>query len=240
MSTVAIMCVAQRWCYAMKVVKLYGALRKFVGGQCRFELDVATPAEAMKCLCVNFPGLQQWLIDSEQHGMAFRATVGRERIHDDDMSVAVLPWSDREVFSIAPVVVGAGDGFGQIAAGIGLVALAIVLGPAAGGFLGLGAGLGGATGAGAAVSMGLVGGAFANAIGLVGATMILTGVAQLISPQPTMSGLERGREAARLESFSFSGIVNTSQQGLPVPIIYGRAFAGSAVLSAGLDTDQLQ
>jgi predicted phage tail protein len=70
--------------------------------------------------------------------------------------------------------------------------------------------------------------------------MILTGVAQLISPQPDISALERGREAARLESFRFSGIVNTSQQGLPVPIIYGRAFAGSAVLSAGLDTDQLQ
>jgi predicted phage tail protein len=74
----------------------------------------------------------------------------------------------------------------------------------------------------------------------LGATMILTGVAQLISPQPTMSPLERGREAARLESFSFSGIVNTSQQGLPVPIIYGRAFAGSAVISAGLDAVQLR
>ena len=184
----------------MKVVKLYGALRKFVGGQCRFELDVATPAEAIKCLCVNFPGLQQWLIDSEQHGMAFRATVGRERIHDDDMSVAVLPWSEREVFSIAPVVVGAGDGFGQIAAGIGLVALAFA---------------GGA---------GVFGAAFAKNLGLfaavkgIGATMILTGVAQLISPQPTMSPLERGREAARLESFSFSGIVNTSQQGLLCPL----------------------
>jgi predicted phage tail protein len=203
----------------MKVVKLYGALRKFVGGQCRFELDVATPAEAIKCLCVNFPGLQQWLIDSEQHGMAFRATVGRERIHDDDMSAAVLPWSEREVFSIAPVVVGAGDGVGQILLGIGIVALSFLVIP-----LGIAA-------AGAGI---------ATAIGMTGATMILTGVAQLISPQPTMSPLERGKEAARLESFSFSGIVNTSQQGLPVPIIYGRAFAGSAVISAGLDAVQLR
>jgi predicted phage tail protein len=203
----------------MKVVKVYGALRQFLGGQCRFELDVATPAEAMKCLCVNFPGLQQWLIDSEQHGMAFRATVGRERIHNGDMSVAVLPWSEREVFSIAPVVVGAGDGVGQILLGIGIVALSFLVIP-----LGIAA-------AGAGI---------ATAIGMTGATMILTGVAQLISPQPDISALERGREAARLESFRFSGIVNTSQQGLPVPIIYGRAFAGSAVLSAGLDTDQLR
>jgi predicted phage tail protein len=215
----------------MKVVKLYGALRKFVGGQCRFELDVATPAEAIKCLCVNFPGLQQWLIDSEQHGMAFRATVGRERIHDDDMSAAVLPWSEREVFSIAPVVVGAGDGFGQIAAGIGLVLLAFIPG-----FGWAAATAATATTAATAAGFTAIGGALFS----LGATMILTGVAQLISPQPTMSPLERGKEAARLESFSFSGIVNTSQQGLPVPIIYGRAFAGSAVISAGLDAVQLR
>jgi len=202
----------------MKVVKVYGALRKFLGGQCRFELDVATPAEAIKCLCVNFPGLQQWLINSEQHGMAFRATVGRERIHDDDMSAAVLPWSDREVFSIAPVVTGAGE-FGRILAGIGLIALSFLTGGATIPLLGL------------SVSSTLV---------TLGTSFILTGIAQLISPQPNISGLERGREAARLESFSFSGIVNTSQQGLPVPIIYGRAFAGSAVLSAGLDTVQLK
>jgi len=202
----------------MKVVKVYGALRKFLGGQCRFELDVATPAEAIKCLCVNFPGLQQWLINSEQHGMAFRATVGRDRIHDDDMSAAVLPWSDREVFSIAPVVTGAGE-FGRILAGIGLIALSFLTGGATIPLLGL------------SVSSTLV---------TLGTSFILTGIAQLISPQPNISGLERGREAARLESFSFSGIVNTSQQGLPVPIIYGRAFAGSAVLSAGLDTVQLK
>ena len=219
----------------MKVVKVYGALRKFLGGQCRFELDVATPAEALKCLCVNFPGLQQWLIDSEQHGMAFRATVGRERIHSDDMTVAVMPWSEREVFSIAPVVVGAGEGAGRILIGIGLVAISFLL-PGAGVFGG-GPGLLGIK-AGAATIKALT--AIGNAVSLVGASLVLGGVAQLISPQPTMSGLERGREAARLESFSFSGIVNTSQQGLPVPIIYGRAFAGSAVLSAGLDTEQLR
>jgi predicted phage tail protein len=221
----------------MKVVKLYGALRKFVGGQCRFELDVATPAEAIKCLCVNFPGLQQWLIDSEQHGMAFRATVGRERIYDDDMSVAVLPWSEREVFSIAPVVVGAGDGVGQIAAGVGLVLLAFI--PGFGWAAATAAQAATATAAAtAATAAGFT--AIGGALFSLGATLVLGGVAQLISPQPTMSPLERGREAARLESFSFSGIVNTSQQGLPVPIIYGRAFAGSAVISAGVDTYQLK
>ena len=214
----------------MKVVKVYGALRKFLGGRCRFEFEVDTPAQAIKALCVNFPDLEQWLIKSD---WGYRVTVGKERIGPENAELVCLPWSEREVFSIAPVIAGAGQGVGQIFAGIGLVLAAIVLGPAAGGFLGLGAGLAGA-------GAGIIGGAAATAIGGLGAALLLGGVAQMISPQPNMSPLVRGKEAARLESFSFSGINNTSQQGLPVPIAYGRVFAGSAVLSAGLDVDQLR
>jgi predicted phage tail protein len=225
----------------MKVVKVYGALRKKLG-QCRFEFHADTPAQAIKALCVNFPGLEKWLIDSENNGVSYRVTIGKDKIVDDNLQLLGCPWSEREVFSITPVIAGAGGGgTGQILAGIGLVALAIVAGPAAGGFLGLGAGLGGATGAGAAISMGLIGGAAASAIGFIGVSLIATGIAQAISPSPVQSGntFERGREAAKLESFTFSGIVNTAKQGLPVPIAYGRVFVGSAVLSSGLDVDQV-
>jgi predicted phage tail protein len=221
----------------MKVVKVYGPLRKYLG-QCRFEFVADTPAQAMKALCVNFPGLAQWLLDREAEGMAFRVTRGRDKITNEAPEGLLLPWSEREVFSIAPVIVGAGRGAGTILAGIALVALAIVAGPAAGGFLGLGAGLGGATGAGAAVSLGLVGGGFASAVGFLGVSLIIGGVAQLISPTPDL-GFNTGKEAARLESFTFSGIVNTSKQGMAVPICYGRAFVGSAVISSGLDVDQV-
>jgi predicted phage tail protein len=206
----------------MKVVKVYGALRKRLG-QCRFEFEVDTPAQAIKALCVNFPGLERWLIDSEQTGMGFRVTVGKERITQEDASVAVLPWSERDVFSIAPVVAGAGNGVGRILAGVGLVALAFVTGGATIGLLGLAAPV-----------------AVSSVLGSLGASLILGGVAQMLSPQPDISALQRGKEAARLESFSFSGIVNTSKQGMPVPIVYGRAFVGSAVLSSGLDVAQLK
>ena len=93
-------------------------------------------------------------------------------------------------------------------------------------------------------AIGTAGGAFATAMGtafsLVGAALVLGGISQAISPSPVQSGnvFERGREAAKMESFSFSGVVNTSKQGLPVPIAYGRLFVGSAVLSSGLDVDQ--
>ena len=217
----------------MKVVKVYGALRKKLG-QCRFEFEVDTPAQAIKALCVNFPGLDKWLIDSEQTGMGFRVAVGKERITPEDASLAILPWSERDVFSIAPVLAGAGA-VGRIFAGIGLVTLAILTAGAAAPVLGI-AGAGGGI-FGASFTLGITA---ANAIAGIGVTLILGGVAQMLSPQPQISSLQRGKEAARLESFSFSGIVNTSKQGLPVPLVYGRAFVGSAVLSSGLDVVQLK
>jgi predicted phage tail protein len=216
----------------MKVVKVYGPLRKYLG-QCRFEFVADTPAQAMKALCVNFPGLAQWLLDREAEGMAFRVTRGRDKITNEAPEGLVLPWSEREVFSIAPVIVGASRGVGRILAGIGLVAFAILTAGAGAAVLGI-AGAGGGIFAGS-FTLGIVA---ANAIAGIGVSLIFGGIAELISPMPSL-GFNSGKEAARLESFSFSGIVNTSKQGMAVPICYGRAFVGSAVISSGLDVDQV-
>ena len=217
----------------MKVVKVYGALRKKLG-QCRFEFDVETPAQAIKALCVNFRGLEKWLLDSERDGVSYRVTIGKEKITQESTGHLILPWSEKEVFSITPVIVGAGGGTGQILAGIGLVAFAILTAGAGAGFLG--------AGLGATSSFFTLGAAASTAIGSIGAALLVGGIAQAISSSPVQSTsvLERGREAAKLESFTFSGIVNTAKQGLPVPIVYGRAYVGSAVLSSGLDVDQLK
>ena len=87
----------------MKVVKVYGALRKRLG-QCRFELEAATPAQAIKALCVNFPGLDKWLIDSEKDGVGYRVTVSKEKATEQDVSPLIMPWSEKDVFSITPVM----------------------------------------------------------------------------------------------------------------------------------------
>ena len=209
----------------MKVVKVYGALRKRLG-QCRFEFDVATPAQAVKALCVNFPGLDKWLIDSEQDGVGYRVAVSKEKITEQDVSPLLMPFSEREVFSITPVVAGAGRGTGQILLGAALIAAAVVLAPTGGG------GFLGATGSG------FLSASASSAIGSVGLSLTLNGIATAISPQPTLdSTLD---ESVQLESFTFSNVVNTQRQGMPVPIAYGRLFVGSAVLSSGLDVDQVQ
>ena len=219
----------------MKIVKVYGALRKRLG-QCRFEFDVATPAQAIKALCVNFPGLDKWLIDSEKDGVGYRVAISKEKVTEENVAPLLMPFSDKEVFSITPVIAGAGRGTGAILLGVGLIALAIVT---QGGSLTFGA-----TGFGTASGVGFFKAAFGTKLAIVagnlGAYLLLSGVAQAISPQPEPTSLENGREAAQLESFSISNVVNTSRQGLPVPIAYGRVFVGSAVLSSGLDVDQVQ
>ncbi len=213
----------------MKVVKVYGALRKELG-QTRFEFVANTPVEAMRALLANFPRLQQWLIDSEKRGVAYRVTVGKQKIHNDDVSGLFTPWSEREVFSITPVMAGAGRGMGMMLLGAVLVGSAIFSGGATLGLSGF------ASGAvvGISTPTALFGGALAAAAGNIGIALTLGGVAQMLSPVP-----KPPREASRLESNSFSGIVQTARQGVPVPIAYGRLFVGSAVISSGLDIDQV-
>tara|TARA_Y100000004_G_scaffold61512_1_gene68841 strand:- start:3086 stop:3724 length:639 start_codon:yes stop_codon:yes gene_type:complete len=211
----------------MKVVKVYGTLRKLLG-QCRFELDVSTPAQAIKALCVNFPSLEQWLIDSEKDGVAYRVTVGKQKATEQDVSPLLLPFGEREVFSITPVITGAGNGgLGSVLLGVALIGVSLAF-PGGGlfggtvfGFLG-----GPAASAGILTTVG-------TALSYVGAALVLGGVAQMLSPTAKPPSFE---EAQKLDSFTFSGIVNVGRQGTPVPIVLGRAYAGSVVVSAGLDT----
>ena len=201
----------------MKVVKVYGALRELLG-QCRFELNVSTPAQAFKALLVNFPQLERFILDSEKDGVAYRMMVGRQHINEDNVADLGLPLGEQEVFSIAPVIAGAGA-VGRIALGVGLIAAAFIV-------PGLGLSLGSVT------AFGTTFGVVSAGIGAVGAGLLLTGVSQLISPTPEPYSR---KEQEQLESFTFSGIVNVARQGIPVPVVLGRAYAGSVVVSSGLD-----
>ena len=67
----------------------------------------------------------------------------------------------------------------------------------------------------------------------MGASLALGGISTMLSPQPTLP-----KDARKNESFGFGGVENTVNQGVPVPICYGRLYVGSAAISVGLDTDQ--
>jgi predicted phage tail protein len=95
-------------------------------------------------------------------------------------------------------------------------------------FLFPGAGLFGGGGVVATGTLATVG----TGLSAIGAGLVLGGVAEMISPTPQP---QQRKEAEQLESFTFSGIVNISRQGIPVPVVLGRAYAGSVVISSGLD-----
>jgi predicted phage tail protein len=205
----------------LRKIKLYGQLAKFIGRRV-LEADVATAAEAVRMLVANFPGLEQHM--AEQY---YRVTVGTydlglDEIHD--------PAGQQDI-KIMPVIAGAGGGFGKILAGVALVAFAIAFAPAAAGFLGAGLAAGGtAFTLGAAASV---------AIGSIGASLILGGVAQLLTPVPKIQQ-GSGTDNDPRKTYNFSGIQQTSRQGVPVPAVYGLTLVGSVVISAGTDTVQVQ
>jgi predicted phage tail protein len=121
-------------------------------------------------------------------------------------------------------------------AGAALLAFAIIAGP-------LGAFASTAYGpfaTGLSITTGFqLGSTAALAIGAVGASLIMGGVSQLISPVPTVTQGANSNNDPR-KSYSFSGIQQTSRQGTPVPICYGLTLTGSVVISAGIDTVQVK
>lgn len=195
----------------LRKIRVYGRLAKFLG-QHTFEAAVDSAAEAVRFLAANFLGLERHMAD--QH---YRVSVGTYDLGEGELADPV----GQQTIKIMPVISGAGSGVGKIIAGVALIASAFFTGGATIGLLGLAAPL--------AVSTALAG---------VGISLALSGVSQLLTPTPRLAapGTSGNREADPRESFSFSGIQNTSRQGLPVPIVYGETIVGSIVISAGIDT----
>ena len=210
----------------MKVVKVYGALKERLGGQGTFELDVFSAAEAIKALCANFAGLDKWFLDSGDDGIGFQVLIGKTEVYEDNCENLLYPWSEKEVFHITPVVMGAiklGRAFKRFLGGAIIVGLAFYTGGLSLSFTGTSL----VTGWAAAKW-------YIKAAVLLGTSLMLSGISEMLTPVP-----QAPPEARKLQSFSFSGIQQTSSQGGAVPIVYGKCFVGSSVLSVGLDTDNV-
>jgi len=195
----------------LRKIKLYGQLAKFIGSRV-LEADVATAAEAVRMLTANFPGLEKHMAD--QH---YRVTVGSydltlDEIHD--------PAGQQDIM-IVPVIAGAGA-VGRILLGAALIVGAFFTGGATIGLFGLAAPV-----------------VVSSVLFKVGALLLLGGVAQLLSPVPTIPQ-GAGSDNDPRKTFNFSGIQQTSRQGVPVPCVYGLTLVGSVVISAGVDTVQVQ
>jgi predicted phage tail protein len=174
-----------------------------------FRAEVASAAEAVRFLLANFPQLEKHMAD--QH---YRVSVGTYELAEDELHDP----AGQQQIKIIPVVAGAGA-VGRIVAGVALLAAAIFI-PGFQAWAG-------------PTAYGLIVG--------VGSSLVLGGVAQLLTPVPQVnpSALGKDTDADPRKSYSFSGVQNTSRQGVPVPVVYGETVVGSVVISAGIDTVQV-
>lgn len=224
----------------LTTIKVYGSLAKFLG-QRVFRAAVDTPLEAVSFLRANFQGLAAHMAEYDYKiltgSLELQAGSNPEQLQ--------YPAGAGEAISIIPVVGGAGGGSTtSILAGVALIGASLLL-PGAGlfGTSALGSGLL-AAGSTAAVpyvgAIGVAGGAFGTALGTalsaVGASLVLNGVGQMLTPTPELpTGAGSAGDPAS-NPLSFSGIQNVSRQGVAVPVVYGETLVGSVVISSGINT----
>jgi predicted phage tail protein len=72
-----------------------------------------------------------------------------------------------------------------------------------------------------------------------GIAMTIGGVVQMLTPMPNMNPDISNNRPDNKPSYAFNGAVNTTAQGYPVPVGYGRMIVGSAVISAGIVAEEL-
>ena len=199
----------------MRTVKLYGELAEFTGRK-EIVADIADVAESVRMLIANFAGLDIHMAEREYVVCVGDTSIGLDEFKD--------PIGKEEIL-ITPVIAGAGGNTGKVILGVALIAAAFMI-------------PGGITAAtwakGITYGNGFVGIA-SKALIHVGAALVLYGVAGMLTPVPKTP--EETEDPRR--TFNFSGITNTSAAGVPVPIVLGRTITGSVVVSAGIDTVQV-
>ena len=223
----------------MQRVCLMGELGERFGAEHTYY-NLRNGADAIKLLCINMPEFKDYLLTSEENGIGYQVIQGGVDFGYEDL---LLPFGERELV-VVPVVSGSGEGAGKILAGIGLIALAIInpFGAAAIGTFGLSAPI-------AVTSL-------LPAIGGIGLSLALTGVAQMISPQPqvpTLGGFGgnfvggSSRMGSRnrtngpenvtsgidgQQSYAYTGAANSVGVGATVPLAYGKVLIGSHLLKS--------
>ena len=195
----------------LRKIKVYGSLRKFLG-KTYFEAAVSSPQQAFNFLKANFEG-----IEKHMNKQIYKVKMGKRVITQDFLNL-----KGQGEIHIIPVAVGAkivGDLF---KGGVNLVKDAVIF-------------------------------VVDNAIPLV--TAFVTGgtsalfqygalalASELLTPDvPSIANSSVGDTDPSIRgSYSFSGIQNVSNAGVPIPIIYGLVFTGSIIISSGVDTAQVK
>ena len=206
----------------LRKLKLYGELADFIGHK-EFTIQAHDLSRVMSFLINNFEGVEKYM-----NPRYYQVKVGNYTI---DKTEILDPIGEEDIH-IVPVIAGAGGrgGLGKILLGAALIGGTIMAG---GGF-------------GAMEIFGGEGLVFGSKLGKViagvtmnlGVGLTIMGVSEMLFPLPKPKEFKSEQDPQL--SFSFSGTQNTSRAGTPVPIVYGEIVTGSVVVSAAIDTNQVE
>lgn len=198
----------------IRKVILSGELAKRYGRE--HLLAISTPAEAVRALCANHKDFRQFVSDSESRNVGYRVVADLRKISDVEKEIHD-PVS--QTVRIVPVIGGAKSGFLGVVLGAALIAASFFL-PGT-----------------ALFTVGAFAPSLASISFGIGASLVLGGVSQMLAPQQKPMGAQ-DQGGGNQPSYVFNGAVNTTTQGNPVPVGYGRLIVGSAVISAGITADE--
>jgi predicted phage tail protein len=157
-----------------------------------------SPKDALRALIAMLPGFERELMTSKDRGISYAVFVGKRNIAEKQLEHP----SGSDDVRIAPILSGSkSGGLFQTIAGLALVVVGTV--------------------------STYFGNPYGTSMMLMGASLVLGGIAQMISPH-------QSSKSNNLTSYNFNGAENTTYQGGPVPLLYGRMRVGSTVVSEGL------
>lgn len=191
----------------MTLILLSGSLAKAFGRQHYRQLETGTVVEAFSALKHTLVGFEDFIRDSARRGLRFAIFRNRENVGEGEFTL-----SGTTEIRIVPVISGSKNG------GIFQVVLGAVMIVA--GFIVAGGSLGTAAPVGTAMVM-------------MGVSMVLGGVVQMLTPVPKAPGQQEQGITENKPSYLFNGAFNSTQQGLPVPVVYGKMLVGSSVVAIG-------
>lgn len=168
----------------------------------KYRLDVESPAEAIKALSMMVDGFREWLLKNKDE--KFVVTVNGKSIEE---SMLTARGEGDITIRVASIRARKGGGAFGIIAGLALIAFTWW-------------------------SPFTWVAASKATLYAVGAGLVLSGAAMMLSPQLKLSD---DKDDGELKSHTF-GIQQNSGQGDPVPVVYGEILAKPVVISSGIST----
>ncbi|EDV1505001.1 tail assembly protein [Salmonella enterica subsp. salamae] len=187
----------------MARICLYGDLQRF--GK-RISLNIKTAAEGIRALAIQLPGFRQQMNEGW-----YQVRIAGNDVAPDALSARLNePLPPGAVIHIVPRIVGAKSGAFQVVLGVVAIGAAFLTG---------------------GTSM-LAWGALSTGLFTAGVSMVLGGVAQMLTPlpkTPSMHSSDNGKQ-----NTYFSSLDNMVAQGNSLPVLYGEMLIGSRRISQEL------